>query len=540
MIAFIRNSGLAAVGQGELAGKLKELNPELLKQLQMAKTQEERFRLVADAVQAATSETEKAAIASAAFGRNGAKMVELLKGGADGFDKMAIEARRLGLVIDRELLASAEKMNDELTTAKKIMDAEFKKALIDLAPFLISTARLAGDVASAIRSISDAMKGLQSKSKVGLLDTLAEKEANLKKAETSTMAGFILKGADGEGLDRLKGEIATIKAELKNRAIDELRNGLTRQADELQRVTPIDPDTGSGGRGASRNKAAEATLREAAAVKDLIADLQTERAEIGMSDLARQKSQALREAGAAATDEQKSQIVNLIDAIDREADAQAKLNEATEFFGELASDAFTDMIPAIETGNAALDRLVNTLIEAVAQAALLGKGPLAGIFGGGGGSGGGLGGIFAGIGKLFGLKDGGPVKGYASGGAVFGPGGPRSDKVPAMLSDGEFVVNANATKKNRHWLEAINNGLPGFANGGAVGKAPRLPRVAAQPTANSGGGHITVTGEFGVLNGNLVPIVTAISGQVAGKQIKQANRTLAGRMSAISTRGTGG
>ena len=39
--------------------------------------------------------------------------------------------------------------------------------------------------------------------------------------------------------------------------------------------------------------------------------------------------------------------------------------------------------------------------------------------------------------RLFGLRDGGPVE---------GPGGPRDDKVPAMLSDGEFVLNEGAVK----------------------------------------------------------------------------------------------
>ncbi|WP_420408293.1 hypothetical protein [Hoeflea sp.] len=383
MIAFIRNSGLAAVGQGELAGKLRELNPELLRQLQTAKTQEERFRLVADAVKEATSETEKAAIASAAFGRNGAKMVELLKGGADGFDRMAAEARRLGIVIDRDLLARAEEMNDQLSTASRIMDLEFSKAMIDLAPILISTARLAGDVAGAIRSIVDSMKALQDKSKAGLLETLAEKQASLRKAETSSVAGFILRGADGDGLNRLRGEIATIEAELKNRAIDEIRTGLNRQAAELQRTPTIDPDTGRNS-ASGRDMAAKAALREAEAVRGLITELEFERDAIGMSEAEYRTAEALRRAGTAATAEQRQAIVELIGVIDQRRKAQDQLNETTEFFGDLARDAFTDMVPAIETGNRALDRFLNTLIEAVAQAAFLGKGPLADLFGGGG------------------------------------------------------------------------------------------------------------------------------------------------------------
>lgn len=50
-----------------------------------------------------------------------------------------------------------------------------------------------------------------------------------------------------------------------------------------------------------------------------------------------------------------------------------------------------------------------------------------------------------------------PVMRVASGGWINGPGGPRDDKIPAMLSNGEFVVNAAAAKKYGKLLEAINS-----------------------------------------------------------------------------------
>ena len=54
-------------------------------------------------------------------------------------------------------------------------------------------------------------------------------------------------------------------------------------------------------------------------------------------------------------------------------------------------------------------------------------------------------------------KDGGFVSGFASGGFVSGAGTARSDSIPSMLSNGEFVVNARATAANRQLLEAIND-----------------------------------------------------------------------------------
>ncbi|MDX3073590.1 hypothetical protein [Streptomyces sp. MI02-7b] len=61
----------------------------------------------------------------------------------------------------------------------------------------------------------------------------------------------------------------------------------------------------------------------------------------------------------------------------------------------------------------------------------------------------------------------GRVPGHAGGGAISGPGSATSDSIPAMLSNGEFVVNAAATKRNRGLLEAINSGtVQHFAKGG--------------------------------------------------------------------------
>jgi transcription elongation factor len=54
-----------------------------------------------------------------------------------------------------------------------------------------------------------------------------------------------------------------------------------------------------------------------------------------------------------------------------------------------------------------------------------------------------------------------------SGGSV--PGIGNTDSVPAMLTPGEYVVNANAAAKNSALLRAINNGTAqGFNAGGPV------------------------------------------------------------------------
>ena len=60
----------------------------------------------------------------------------------------------------------------------------------------------------------------------------------------------------------------------------------------------------------------------------------------------------------------------------------------------------------------------------------------------------------------------------AQGGFVSGPGTSTSDSIPALLSDGEFVVNARSTQLFKPLLTAINEAgaLPQFAIGGMVNK----------------------------------------------------------------------
>ena len=67
----------------------------------------------------------------------------------------------------------------------------------------------------------------------------------------------------------------------------------------------------------------------------------------------------------------------------------------------------------------------------------------------------------------------------ARGGFVSGPGSSTSDSIPAWLSDGEFVVNAAATKRWLPVLEAIN--AQRFAAGGYVTHVDAGPSAGGDP-----------------------------------------------------------
>lgn len=94
----------------------------------------------------------------------------------------------------------------------------------------------------------------------------------------------------------------------------------------------------------------------------------------------------------------------------------------------------------------------------------------------------------------------------AGGGRVNGPGTSKSDSIPAMLSNGEFVVNASATAKHLQVLHAINdNRVSHFADGGLAGSTAIIP-----PSMPS----IGRTGDLRAANGNVAPIHFHLEGAV--------------------------
>jgi len=80
-------------------------------------------------------------------------------------------------------------------------------------------------------------------------------------------------------------------------------------------------------------------------------------------------------------------------------------------------------------------------------------------------------------------RPGGPALAVASGGYISGPGTPTSDSIPAMLSNGEYVIKAASVNKfGKNFLDAINAGkLPGFKMGGMTGGGSSKSTPAKPP-----------------------------------------------------------
>ena len=239
---------------------------------------------------------------------------------------------------------------------------------------------------------------------------------------------------------------------------------------------PIVPGKGAGGGGGG------AARDEANALQELITSLEGEIEALRVQDPIQQELLKHREALAGATEAEKQKVEELIAVREREAAALEGAKARREFFEDLGNNALEALIVKGESFNDVLKNIASSLIQAGIQAALFGSGPFGSLFGGTSL----LGQIFPGLG------------GKADGGIINGPGTGRSDSILTRLSNGEFVVNAKATSRNRHLLEAINaGGLPGYATGGMVGGDNR--RTAGR---SMGGGPSTLVVDVRGAQGN--------------------------------------
>lgn len=154
---------------------------------------------------------------------------------------------------------------------------------------------------------------------------------------------------------------------------------------------------------------------------------------------------------------------------------------------------FTNELLAGTKASVALGDALKSIVSDIVQVEE--KNLVESLFGSSGQAGGGaLGGSLAkGLGSLFGigssaataqqLSAASGVGGFFAGGMIRGPGTATSDSILARLSDGEFVVRADAAARHRPLLEALNAGrLPAFAAGGPVGRGggsggPAAPKV---------------------------------------------------------------
>lgn len=234
-----------------------------------------------------------------------------------------------------------------------------------------------------------------------------------------------INAAPPQGFDRGRFDLQGGGRQLPAAQADALRARVFNQQKPLSvndarfRVEP--KDTGGGGGGAAARISAydrevEALNRRTAALQLDIDMFGKSAAAISKAKIEQELLNAVQRDGGTVTDEQRVKIGQLAQAYaDTEAnlkslrDAQAASAELQRFIGTNLSSFFSDVVSGGKNAERALMNLVKRLADVALQAALLGDGPLAGIFGTRG-TGGLIGTLFSAFGAAPGRSLGGPVR----------------------------------------------------------------------------------------------------------------------------------
>lgn len=204
---------------------------------------------------------------------------------------------------------------------------------------------------------------------------------------------------------------------------------------------------------------------------------------LGASEAARARAMATMEAeqeirrrGIDARSKEAQTIRDNAVAIAEEELALKQSQQAWSIVEDLAGNALNTLAD-IATGRSkdigdALKQLADDIIKTAIRLAILN--PLMNaLFGSGlptiGDIGGAFSSLFGGGGSSVPMPTPRP---FADGGQIFGPGGPKDDRVLVRASPGEYIINAAMTARHLPLLKAINeNKLPSFANGGRIASA---------------------------------------------------------------------
>lgn len=530
LLRFNRSVGESNAGYGELAEKLRRLNPELLKQFQAAGNNEQRLRILADAVRQVAGDTNKAALASAAFGESGVEFVRILGRGAAGLDEFAARARKLGAVLSDETLAQAEQVADQIGTLSLAIDRQIDALFLNLTP-AITTAleelnqfvREANEIVSRVKAGDwwsvlgitatfqkpgwfKALEDLNGSTGAPDAYAMALKNLNteltntpaLAESAASTLDGlagnlpaaveqFLAAGravgltaqeqqvlALGKVYDQLAGQIrnAGLSAQQQRAAIEQLNQSLAAQISKVLGLTdanqklygvqtevirgirvtrPAGSDGALPGPSFQREQVRGVTVSRGLANGEIAAPARIDTDKV----VAQLDNEQVRQAVRDGVEQAQTSVVSQL----------AEVHGATEQVvtaTEQTADAFGKAVLPVG------DKVVETT-AAIKQLELSANKNAADILRGLGEMGRDIAaGLERGLRAARAAKDNTPGK--AAGGLVSGPGGPTSDQVPVMLSNGEYVIRASAVRKlGTRALERINAGqLPGLAMGGSL------------------------------------------------------------------------
>lgn len=132
-------------GTGALTGLLKKQAPAFLDQLKATTSQTEALEVMLAALGELEDPTERAKLATAAFGKSGAALSLIMQDGAEGLASARAEAHKLGKVLDEDGAAKAAEYDDAMTRLKATLAGVVQTVGGRLLPVLTAAAGRVGE-----------------------------------------------------------------------------------------------------------------------------------------------------------------------------------------------------------------------------------------------------------------------------------------------------------------------------------------------------------------------------------------------------------
>lgn len=149
---MLKNVDKAAIEGGDAAKAFERLGLDIDKLA--TQNPEKTFLDIADAVSQIESPYERARVAQEIFGRSGQALNTILSEGSEGLRRNKEQAIAMGLALDDVDAEAIAKANDELTTAKKLIEGATNALVIELAPAI-------GDISSDVVQLSKDFGGVR-------------------------------------------------------------------------------------------------------------------------------------------------------------------------------------------------------------------------------------------------------------------------------------------------------------------------------------------------------------------------------------------
>jgi len=205
MVKLTKGMADAAIGTGEAIRAYEALGINVKDSTGNLKNADTVMAEIAAKFGSMEDGANKTALAVALFGKSGAAMIPMLNQGADGLQAAHEEAAKLGLVLDNESSAAAERFNDNLTRLNAVKTGFANQIMIAMLPSLeglskslFDSAANAGGLEKAATAAATGLKLMMSAGTilVGVFKTLGEYLGGVAAAAVALFAGRFREAAD--------------------------------------------------------------------------------------------------------------------------------------------------------------------------------------------------------------------------------------------------------------------------------------------------------------------------------------------------------